>query len=182
MQIKHDQISSPNIPSALKPSLELLTRLSTSLRTANVNLLHAVTPAEANERFASAHDPSKPSDTALDLIYAPQKPLARDAPDNTHTDGGSMTILCSDSWGIKLEDPRTKQWGFVEPRPGTGLVNVADWLDKASKGGDGSADAAEQGRGVHSCRHAVSQPRDGEGGRYYVVSYLRPSHEVLGKA
>ena len=61
-----------------------------------------------------------------------------------------MTILCSDSWGIKVEDPATKQWGFVEPKPGTGLVNVCDWLDRASKGKKEGVSFGPEGAGVHS--------------------------------
>ena len=203
-QIKSDDLPLPtSLPEPLHASLPVLIRLSNSLHAANYVLTESVWPSYAssnpspplqqqqqqqssssgNNTQASAPTTMK-SDTALDLIYAPTKALAKDAPDTTHTDGGTMTILLSESWGIKAEDPRSKEWGWCEPREGCGLVNVGDSLAAFSRADAGEkvgekgqwiagADGAV-GKGLHSCRHAVGQTEDGLVGRVFVVHYLRP--------
>ena len=113
-------------------------------------------------RFENSNRDDRPSDSALQLIYAPTKRKRADVGDTTHTDSGTLTILFCDQWGIMIEHPETKVWGFAEPKPGCALVNVADFLQSMS------------GNKLHSCRHRVSQPVEGFQRRHYVVSYLRP--------
>lgn len=116
-------------------------------------------------RFENSHRDDKSSDTAFNIYYAPAK-RKRDGVDTTHTDGGTLTLLFGDHWGIMMEHPETKAWTFVEPRPGCALINVADSLQSLS------------GNKLHSCRHRITQPVDGFQKRYYIVAYLRPENAI----
>jgi hypothetical protein len=51
-----------------------------------------------------------------------------------HTDVGSVTILFCRERGLQVLDPKTKQWCYVEPRPGCAVINVGDSLRFLSGG------------------------------------------------
>jgi hypothetical protein len=51
-----------------------------------------------------------------------------------HTDFGSLTLLLSNQPGLQLMDPDSNAWKFVEPRPGSAIVNAGDALAKFSNG------------------------------------------------
>lgn len=150
----------------------MLTALSTALH---------LPPAS---RFETTHQPSQPSDTALNLIYSPALPLKSSAPDNTHTDQGTLTSLFCEDWGIQIEaDPSAdeskgeKRWAWCEPKPGCALVNVADWLGRASAGvAEKNSVGAGEGKeaALRSSRHRHTQVGDGFKERWFVVAYLRP--------
>ena len=131
-------------------------------KTLLASLSKSLQPKEP-QTFLENHQDSMPSDTALNLIYSPSLPLKSSAPDTTHTDTGTLTSLFCADWGIQIEDPKSQTWGFVEPKQGCALVNVADSLQKASEGK------------LRSCRHRHTQPVDGFRERHFVVAYLRPA-------
>ena len=83
---------------------------------------------EGSSRFEKSNRDEAPDETAFKLIHAPTKKRAADCSDTTHTDRGTLTILCCDDQGIKLEHLETKKWAFCEPKPGCALVNVGDSL------------------------------------------------------
>jgi len=161
-QMVHGKLALPN---PLDEHSKLLERFLDLCHSVNKTMLARLSDAlklDGASRFENTHRDDKPSETALNLISAPAKNKRADQPDTTHTDGGSLTILFCEEWGNMIEHPETKAWGFVEPKPGCALINVADALQALS------------GNKLHSCRHAVTQPVDGFLRRYYVVYYLRP--------
>ena len=153
------------LPKSLQDDAMLLERFSSLCHSVNRTMLSCLSNAlelDDASRFENFHHDDRPSETALNIISAPTKRKLADMPDTTHTDGGTLTLLFCDQWGIMLEHPETKAWAFIEPKPGCAVVNVGDSLQSLS------------GDKLHSCRHRVTQPVDGFQKRYYVVSYLRP--------
>jgi isopenicillin N synthase-like dioxygenase len=153
------------LPKTLEDHAVLLERFSSLCHSANQTMLSCLSDAlklDDASRFENSHRDDRPSESALNLIYAPTKIKLSDVADTTHTDSGTLTLLFCDQWGIMMEHPETKAWTFVEPKPWCALINVADFLQSLSE------------NKLHSCRHCVSQPVDGFQRRYYVVSYLRP--------
>ena len=124
--------------------------------------LSDVLDLSSTDRFETQHRDDQLSESAFNVISAPTKAKRADCPDTTHTDGGTLTTLFGEDWGIMLEDPKAKTWAYIEPKPGCALINVGDALQKMSGGK------------FLSCRHAITQPVDGFRKRVYVVSYLRP--------
>ena len=150
---------------ALREKAELLDRFSTFCQSACQTMLSCLSDAlqrESSGRLESLNRDGKPSDTGLILISEPTKKKLADCADNTHTDGGTLTLVFSDAWGTMIEDPESKAWGFIEPKPGCAVVNVADSLQALSGGS------------LHSCRHRVTQPSDGYQQRLFVAYFLRP--------
>jgi isopenicillin N synthase-like dioxygenase len=113
-------------------------------------------------RFEKCNRDDKPSNTALKLVYEPTQANLADVVENKHTDGGTLTLLFGEQWGLQMEMPDTKEWAFVEPRARQAVINVADSLDLLS------------GKRLHSCLHRVTQPFGGFLKRYYIVYLLRP--------
>jgi isopenicillin N synthase-like dioxygenase len=166
-QIARDRIieGTLDLPETLECYAVLLERFSSLCHSVNQTMLSCLSDAlklDDASRFENSHRDDRPSDSALNLIYAPTKRKRTDVADTTHTDSGTLTLLFCDQWGIMMEHPETKAWTFVEPKPWCALINVADFLQSLS------------GNKLHSCRHCVSQPVDGFQSRYYIVSYLRP--------
>lgn len=170
-QILHEELTRGSLilPKPFEDHAKLLERFSSLCHFANTTMLSCLSDAlklEGSSRFESSHRGDKASDTSLKLIYEPMRNKCADWSDNTHTDGGTLTILFCDHWGNRLEDPETKAWTFIEPKPGCALINVADSLQSLSGGK------------LHSCRHGVTQPVDGFQKRYFVASYLRPDKTI----
>lgn len=166
-QILHEELTRGSLilPKPFDDHAKLLERFSSLCHFANITMLSCLSDAlklEGASRFENSHRDDKPSDTSLKLIYEPVRNKCSDWSDNTHTDSGTLTLLFCDQWGNRLEDPETKAWTFIEPKPGCALINVADSLQSLSGGK------------LHSCRHGVTQPVDGFQKRYFVASYLRP--------
>ncbi len=122
---------------------------------------------DGEQRFEQRHRVDAPSNTSLKLIWEPMKSRLADVVENKHTDMGTLTLLFSDQWGLHIELPGAEEqqaaaWAFVEPRPGTAVVNVADALQALS------------GNKLHSGLHRITQPSDGYARRYYVAYMFRP--------
>lgn len=153
------------LPHPLAQHTDLFKRFSSLCHSAGLTLLSNLSDAlslNGADRFETRHQDHKPNDTGLKLLYDPTKALLADSPDNTHTDGGTVTLVFGTDWGIKLEHPHTKHWAFIEPRPQCALVNVADSLQAIS------------GKRLHSCRHRVTQAVDGYQKRYFAAYFMRP--------
>ncbi|KAH8646946.1 hypothetical protein BGZ60DRAFT_474569 [Tricladium varicosporioides] len=119
--------------------------------------------------FAVHHRPNEPSDTGLSLVRAPSSPKLSDVPNSTHTDGGTLTMLFYDEWSLQAFLPDAKIWAFTPILEGCVLVNVANSLEKLSGGK------------LHSPRHRVTQPFDGEKDRLFLSYFLRPENALKEK-
>jgi isopenicillin N synthase-like dioxygenase len=96
-----------------------------------------------------------------------------------HTDFGSLTLLISNQPGLQLMDPETNVWKFVEPRPGSAIVNAGDALAKFSNGL------------LKACQHRVievaqaelelfgSEAMTSNTPKYSLGYFLRPEDNVL---
>jgi isopenicillin N synthase-like dioxygenase len=119
-----------------------------------------------DHRFENSHREGEPTDTALKLIYEPTQACLADVVENKHTDFGTLTLLFGEQWGLHVELPETNTWGFVEPRAGYAVVNVADSLEHLS------------GKKLHSGVHRITQLVDVLQERYYIVYLLRPESGI----
>ncbi|KAH8159150.1 hypothetical protein CIB48_g9110 [Xylaria polymorpha] len=97
-----------------------------------------------------------PSDPRTDTNIGHQK----------HTDISSLTLLFSEEWGMQIRPPGAREFGFVEPRPGTAVINVGDSLRFAS------------GHTMQSCIHRVV-PYDYSQHRYSIAYFLRAENDTL---
>ena len=159
------------LPPPLAEQSDLFQRFSSLCHTVGLTLLTSLSDALSltdSNRFETHHRDSAtiPNETGLKLLYDPTKPTLAESRDNTHTDGGTFTLVFGTDWGIKLEHPESKEWGFVEPKAECALVNVADSLQALS------------GKRLHSCRHRVTQVGDGFQKRYFAAYFMRPDKVV----
>lgn len=174
MQISREEMLQGTLvlPKPLAEQAALFERFTSLCHTVGLTLLTNLSDAlnlKDTNRFESHHrDNAKiPNETGLKLLYDPTKSKLSESGDNTHTDGGTFTLVFGTDWGIKLEHPETKEWGFVEPRAECALVNVADSLQALSGGK------------LHSCRHRVTQVGDGFQKRYFAAYFMRPDKVVV---
>ncbi|KAJ5787327.1 hypothetical protein N7457_002317 [Penicillium paradoxum] len=116
-----------------------------------------------SSHLENAHPPGGPSDSGLKFVSSPTHTYMADAPDTTHTDGGSVTLLWCEKWASKLQTQENKEWLWIEPKRGCVLVNIANYLQN------------QTGGRLHSPFHRVTQPNDGVEDRYFVSYFLRPS-------
>lgn len=119
--------------------------------------------------YAVHHRADQPSDTGLKLILQPSCAKLSDAPDTTHTDSGTLTLLFYKDWSVHAFLPDTNLWAFTPPLEGCALVNVANSLQRLSGGR------------LHSPKHGVTQPFDGAKNRYYLSYFLRPETLLIEK-
>lgn len=161
-EIQRDKLQSSNLvlPLVFAKHEQLLRQFALDCDRVVLNMLSCL--SQNGGEFLSTHRPDQASATSLKFAYEPTKPSISDVMDNSHRDGGTLTLLFTKQWGIQVQHPETKVWSFVEPKDGCGLVNVADSLQKLS------------GQELHSCLHRVGQPVDGVRKRYYVMYFLRP--------
>ena len=125
--------------------------------------------AETSSTIKEANRQHKASESGLKLIYEPTKPAKKDVQDNIHTDGGTFTLLFYNEEGLHVHLSKEDKWGFVTPRAGCAVVNVADSLASASK------------QRFHSPTHRVTQFEDGFLKRTYLSYYLRPNNEYIAQ-
>lgn len=124
---------------------------------------------EGADSLAKLHEKSDTSESGLKFITEPTLARIADVGDNLHTDGGTFTVVFCEKFGLQAYFPSTDQWGFIRPKEGCCVVNVADALGRFSKGK------------LHSPKHRVTQIEDGAGERFYLSYFLRPSHKHLTK-
>jgi isopenicillin N synthase-like dioxygenase len=112
----------------------------------------------------NSHRPDGKSDSGIKFVSGPTKASVSDVPDTTHTDGGSITLLWCEEWASQMQTKDTKEWLWIDPKPGCVLVNFANYLQ------------SQTGGRLYSPVHRVSQPLDGAEDRYFVSYFLRPNH------
>lgn len=103
------------------------------------------------------------------MVLHPSCAKKSDAPDDWHTDDGTLTLLFYKDWGLNLFLPDVNMWAFTPPMEGCALINVASSLQKLSGGR------------LHSAKHRVTQPFDGAKNRYYFSYFLRPETVLVEK-
>ncbi|KAF3267442.1 hypothetical protein TWF217_000498 [Orbilia oligospora] len=121
---------------------------------------------DSEHHLEERHHPEKRNNSSLKVYRGPTLEHLADVGDNTHTDGGSLTLLYTDKWGTQVELPWNKEWAWVEAKPGHAIVTVGDTLQ------------ALTGGLLYSCRHRVSQPVDGYEERWAVTYFFRPENGV----
>lgn len=127
--------------------------------------LHRLSDSLGLGDIDDAHQPDGKSDSEIKFVSYPTKASAADAPDTTHTDSGSITLLWCEKWASQMQTKGTKEWLWIYPKPGCVLVNIGNHLQGLTGGR------------LHSPVHRVSQPIDGVEDRYFVSYFLRPNYE-----
>ena len=163
-------------PDALQRHGETLARFSQGCHSACETLIARLSDAlqlSGERRLERHHRDGRPSDSGLKLIYEPSLARLADVGDNLHTDGGTLTLLFYDRWGLSAY-AGPAGFAFTPPLDGgCALINVADSLQRLSGGR------------LLSPKHRVTQPVDGAEKRYYISYFLRPEQatkEAWGKA
>ncbi|KAF3275908.1 hypothetical protein TWF970_006519 [Orbilia oligospora] len=121
---------------------------------------------DSEHHLEEKHHPKKRNNSSLKVYRGPTLENLADVRDNTHTDGGSLTLLYTDKWGTQVELPWNKEWAWVEAKPGHAIVTVGDTLQ------------ALTGGLLYSCRHRVSQPVGGFEERWAVTYFFRPENDT----
>ncbi|EAW14281.1 putative oxidoreductase, 2OG-Fe(II) oxygenase family [Aspergillus clavatus NRRL 1] len=125
-------------------------------------VLSALSRALDSDRLEDSHREGQPSDSGLKLESVPFEEKLEDVPPSEHTDGGTLTLLFCPHYTTEIQMPGSTEWGFIEPKTGHAIVNVANSLQRLSKGE------------LHSRVHRVGQPVPGAGKRFCLLYYLRP--------
>ncbi|KAK6335012.1 hypothetical protein TWF718_010454 [Orbilia javanica] len=120
----------------------------------------------SEKHLQDKHRATERNNSSLKVYRGPSLERRADVGDNTHTDGGSLTLLYTDKWGTQIELPWSKEWAWVEAKPGHAIVTVGDTLQALSGGR------------LYSCPHRVSQPVDGFEERWAVTYFFRPENNV----
>lgn len=157
------------LPAILQKHAKLLedfTEVSNSICQILLAILSDALGLNGTARFGNSHRDGELSDSGLKLVYEPALDTVAEVVDGVHTDRGTFTILFCDQWGTQVEMPDTKIWGFIEPKPGHAIINVADSL------------ASLSGKRFHSCLHRVTQPVDGFEKRFLVIYFMRPENAI----
>ncbi|PLB33269.1 putative oxidoreductase, 2OG-Fe(II) oxygenase family [Aspergillus candidus] len=166
-EIPRDEQNSFTLPAPFAadaaPTLDFLNICDGITRVVLRSLSESLGPNELSV-LENAHRPDGHSDSGLKFVSGPTKAFIANVPDTTHTDGGSVTLLWCEKWASQMQTKETKEWLWIDPKPGCVLVNVANYLQR------------ESGDRLHSPVHKVSQPVDGEEDRYFVSYFLRPNH------
>ncbi|CZT52793.1 related to gibberellin 20-oxidase [Rhynchosporium secalis] len=168
-EISRDEIASMgnsilHLPQAFQDEWTRITEISVGCDQACLTLLNSL-----STDYAKYHRPDHPSDSGLKLVLYPSLTKVSDAPDTTHTDDGTFTLLFYKDWSISTLLPETNSWAFTAPIEGCALVNVANTLQRLSRGT------------LHSPKHRVTQPFDEAKNRYYLSYFLRPETVLLEK-
>ena len=119
--------------------------------------------------FENAHSDSDStkSITILGLLRYP-KGQKQECGHNMHTDAGTITLLLTQQWGLQVLDPQTREWQYVEPKPGFAIVNVGDSLRFLS------------GKHLCSAVHRVLLQEDTVSeDRFSICYFLRPNDDAL---
>lgn len=164
-QISRDEKDSMTLPSPFaKHAVEMLDLINICDTIARA-CLHCFSDSLGLGDLENAHHPDGKSESELKFVSYPTKASAADAPDTTHTDGGSITLLWCEKWASQMQTKGTKEWLWIDPKPDSVLVNVGNYLQ------------GQTGGRLHSPVHRVSQPIDGLEDRYFVSYFLRPNYE-----
>ncbi|KAF3406309.1 Oxidoreductase vrtI [Talaromyces pinophilus] len=163
--IPRDEQRSTSLPSPFAEHAAATLEFSNICDTIVRTCLHCFSDSLGLSDIDNAHRPDGKSDSEIKFVSYPTKASAADAPDTTHTDSGSITLLWCEKWASQMQTKETKEWLWIYPKPGCVLVNVGNHLQ------------GQTGGRLHSPVHRVSQPVDGFEDRYFVSYFLRPNYE-----
>ncbi|PSN74250.1 Clavaminate synthase-like protein [Corynespora cassiicola Philippines] len=175
VKVSRDEIQrdSPHIPRNIKNSSDLKT-LENNIAGSNIiskailSSLSTGVGLTGAARFENMHRNHRPSTSTLAMMhYIPSDPANdQNVGHQKHTDISSLTVLFTEQWGFQMRPPGSKEFGFVEPRPGNAIINVGDSLRFAS------------GHTFQSCIHRVV-PYDYTEHRYSVAYFLRAEDDTM---
>lgn len=152
----------PAIPEGLKTSASVIESfIETSHQTTRTLLAH-LSSALSLPHLADFHHDDQPNDCGLKIEAVHMVEKLEDVPPSEHTDNGTITLLYCPEFTTEVRIPGTESWGFIIPKPGHAIVNVANSLQTLSNGE------------LLSCLHRVGQPAPGAKKRFCVLYYLRP--------
>lgn len=123
---------------------------------------------EEGARFEDFHANSENSNSTLVLLRYPPTEDPSQAGHNKHTDIGSITVLFTDQWGLQVKriEKIESEWEFIEPRPGSAIINVGDSLRFLS------------GKRLRSCLHRIVPIEGQTKSRHTIAYFLRPSNDT----
>ncbi|KAI1753417.1 Clavaminate synthase-like protein [Xylaria castorea] len=174
IKVSRDEIQkdSPHIPDVIKnsPDMKVLENAIAGSNIVTKAILSALSTGcglGGASRFENTHRNTRPSTSTLAMMhYIPSDPRTDShIGHQKHTDISSLTLLFSEEWGMQIRPPGAREFGFVEPRPGTAVVNVGDSLRFAS------------GHTMQSCIHRVV-PHDYAQHRYSIAYFLRAEDDT----
>lgn len=163
-------------PAAITDDLPLLQNFATEVTIATSAILNSLSKAlhlPPGTGFESCHRLEADSPSMLRLLkYTEQPASERGAPQDPHTDLGSLTLLFTNSPGLQRRNPRLGQdesaWEYIEPRAHCAIVNVGDVMVALSSGV------------LHSCYHrVVPLPGRKMEERYSFAWMARPEPDTL---
>jgi isopenicillin N synthase-like dioxygenase len=175
IKVSRDEIQkdSPHIPDVIKnsPDMKVLENAIAGSNIVTKAILSALSTGcglTGAARFENTHRNDRPSTSTLAMMhYIPSDPRTdANIGHQKHTDISSLTLLFSEEWGMQIRPPGAREFGFVEPRPGTAVVNVGDSLRFAS------------GHTMQSCIHRVV-PYDYSQHRYSIAYFLRAENDTM---
>ncbi|EWC47537.1 hypothetical protein DRE_00505 [Drechslerella stenobrocha 248] len=169
LEILRDDLDKISLPTVVQPDAATIQRfISCSHEMAHtiIDSLSKNLWPDSKNNLKDQHRQNIPSNTSLKVYRGPMLENLGDVADNTHTDGGTLTLLYTDKWGTQVELPWNKEWAWVEAKPGHAIVNVADALQTFSGGR------------LHSCRHRITQPIAGFEERWAIAYLFRPENGI----
>ncbi|KAF3143606.1 hypothetical protein TWF569_007227 [Orbilia oligospora] len=169
-EVLRDEVDqTASLPKAFQPDTGIISRFvsdSQNLVTTIAARLSELLWPGSHNCLESHYRPAEPSKTSLKVIRGPMLEKVADVGDNTHTDGGILTLMYCDKWTTQIELPGSEIWAWVNPLPEHAIVNVGDALQVLSGGR------------LRSCKHRVSQVGDGAEERWAITYFLRPADGV----
>jgi isopenicillin N synthase-like dioxygenase len=170
LQISRDEVLQglSAIPKSLKSSSQLIESFISTSHQITLTIL-ALLSESLGISFEKHHVEGESSDCGLKMESVPLSERLEDVPPSEHTDMGTLTLLYCPQYTTELNFPGTEDWGFIVPKLGHAIVNVADSLQTMSNGQ------------LKSCLHRVGQPVPGAGRRNCVLYYLRPDSSFFSK-
>ncbi|ORY08480.1 hypothetical protein BCR34DRAFT_616405 [Clohesyomyces aquaticus] len=175
VKVSRDEIQrdSPHIPRNIKNStdLKILENAISGNNIMSKAILSGLSTGlglSGARRFENLHRNDRPSTSTLAMMhYIPSDPVHdANVGHQKHTDISSLTVLFTEQWGLQIRPPGTKEFGFVEPKAGTAIINVGDSLRFASE------------HVFQSCIHRVV-PFDYSEHRYSVAYFLRAEDDTM---
>ncbi|KAK6340592.1 hypothetical protein TWF696_008918 [Orbilia brochopaga] len=164
--VLHDKVSLPTVVQPDAATVQHFIEFSHDMVHTLIASLSKTLWPDSAKNLGDVHRANEPSNSSLKVYRGPMLESLADVGDNTHTDGGTLTLLYTDKWGTQIELPWNKEWAWVGAKPGCAIVNVGDTLQTLSGGK------------LHSCRHRVSQPVAGFQERWAITYFFRPENGV----
>ncbi|KAL7425264.1 hypothetical protein Q5752_000952 [Cryptotrichosporon argae] len=120
--------------------------------------------------LAGLHRLTERSGDHVRFTHAPPlPPIEARAPGGEHTDFGSLTLLMNWLSGLQIRAPKTDEWLYVQPVPGSAVVNLGDALVTFTAGLLRS--------NVHRVAPAIGAQAALD--RYSLVFFARPEDKVV---